>query len=105
LNLRKVVRENWLTGDAYGAAEGVLGLARCASSAGDDTRAATLHGGADALLNELPGGAWGEDESDRERDMALLRGRMKGEFERYYDEGRSMSPDEIVDLALGRVDR
>jgi predicted ATPase/class 3 adenylate cyclase len=104
LNLRKAVREYWLTGDAYGAAEGVLGLARCASSVGDDARAATLYGGADALLDELPGGAWSEDDLDPERDMAQLRGRMKGEFERYYDEGRSMSPDEVVDLALGHVE-
>jgi hypothetical protein len=105
LNLRETIRADWLTGDAQGAAEGVLGLSLCASLVGDDTRAAALHGGADALMDVIPGAAWSEGQFDRERNMALLRRRMKGEFERLYDVGRSMAPDEMVDLALGRVER
>jgi tetratricopeptide (TPR) repeat protein len=78
----------------------VLGLACCETYRGEFERAARLHGGADAWFSA--GSAQWEtlEKAIRAQDIAVLRERLGDDFERHYESGRAMPPDEIVKLAL-----
>jgi hypothetical protein len=65
--------------------------------------AATLHGGADALLS-VGSDQW-EDHEERIRaqDISVLHDKLGDEFERCYATGRAMPHGEIIKFALARV--
>lgn len=90
-------------GDLSMLAFATMGLAACATEAGDFERAATLHGASDALSMVL-----GNDElqsTDRkycDRSIAVLRTELGDDFERCYKRGGSMSRSQAVGYALGR---
>lgn len=98
----EALRTSRLCGDVSAPAYALLGLAWVATGAGDDERAALLHGGADSRL-EAHGGAWESPEKEyRDEDIATLGNRMGPDFASFYDRGRAAAHDEIVDLALDR---
>jgi tetratricopeptide (TPR) repeat protein len=97
------LRTSRLSGDVSAPAYALLGLAWLATHAGDDERAALLHGGADTWL-DAHGGAWESPEKEyREQDLATLGARLGPDLARHYDRGRTSSQDEIVALALERT--
>ncbi len=104
-NLVRALREHRLRGGRRDSAYDILGLAICASDSGDARLAATLHGGASALIHST-GAEW-ESGLDRYRDpdITALRTQLGDRFQICYDAGLAMSTDEIVDLALGRLIR
>ena len=98
----EALRTSRRSGDVSAPAYSLLGLAWVATVAGDAEWAARLHGGADGRL-EVHGGAWESPEKEyRAQDLALLRERLGEDFERFYDAGRLLPHDEMVDRALRR---
>jgi non-specific serine/threonine protein kinase len=89
-------------GDEFTKPFALSGFAAIATERGDDRRAATLVGAAEALM-EAQNMAWPPDERPHyERMLALLPERMgPATFERERAAGRSMSTADAVDLALG----
>lgn len=78
-----------------------LGLAFSASSTGDYDRAASLHGAADAVFEDLGETLDPDLQSFRESDHRRLRSRHLGDeqFEINYEEGRSLKLRAAVSLA------
>jgi predicted ATPase/class 3 adenylate cyclase len=90
------------------ASELLVGAACCATWRGDYERAARLHGAADVDIKAaLKAGAinWSQAERNlQEKDQAKLR-EILGEraYEDAYHEGTQLSPEQAVELALGRT--
>ena len=91
------------TGERSSLAEASLGLACVAADLGDCDRAATLHGTAQAFA-ERAGQPWQELEVSYRRDSLHKVRTSLGEeqFERAYAKGMMLSPDQAIDLALGK---
>jgi predicted ATPase/class 3 adenylate cyclase len=88
------------SGERFGLAYAVLGLACVAGDTGQWSRACVLHGLAQALLDRT-GEPWQEPEARYRREsLALVRAQLSEEqSERYYARGMALSSDEILDLA------
>ena len=89
------------------ASEVIFAAACVAAWQGDDARAATLHGAADADISDaLAIGTinWSKAEQNlREHDQRLLRERMgRGPYEQAYQAGRQLAPAQAVEFALSR---
>lgn len=98
-----VLRARSLNGALVDTAYAVLGTACCQASLGNPELAATLHGGADALL-AVASDQWEVlEERIRAQNVAELRDQLREEFERHYATGRSLAHDEIIKLALSRT--
>ena len=85
----------------------LFGAACLATHQGDLLQAARLHGAADvAIASGLVGGNinWTQLEQGlREQDQARLLAAMPAdEFERAYESGAGLAPQQAVELALGR---
>lgn len=83
-------------------------LACCAAAAADFERAARLLGGVDGLDRLVPehsGFRWSDSESRARRDAETAACEALGEerFKSLVEEGRAMSYDELVNLALRRT--
>jgi predicted ATPase/class 3 adenylate cyclase/DNA-binding XRE family transcriptional regulator len=102
--LQEALRTGRRIGDKWSMAEAMEGLACVAGDLGDWHRAATLHGAAQALLDQT-GVPWGtfaagiRQESIDQADAAL----SDEQFQRAYTRGLALSFDQAIDLALGRV--
>jgi predicted ATPase/DNA-binding SARP family transcriptional activator len=82
----RIARRN---GDLYGVAHAQLGLALLTARAGDASGAATLHGTADAINEQLGSRFVAVESRLRDLDIAALRTRLgDSEFERAYTAGR-----------------
>jgi tetratricopeptide (TPR) repeat protein len=90
-------------GDEFMKPFALSGFAAIATERGDDRRAATLVGAAEAIM-EAQNMAWPPDERPHyERMLAVLPERMGSDpFEAARAAGRSMSTQHAVNLALGR---
>jgi predicted ATPase/class 3 adenylate cyclase len=88
------------SGERFGVAYAVLGLACVAEDAGQWSRACVLHGIAQALLDRT-GEPWQEPEARYRREsLVLVRAHLSEEqYERHYARGMALSSDEILDLA------
>ena len=88
------------SGERFGIAYAVLGLACLAADAGEWSRACVLHGLAQAALDRA-GEPWQEPEVRYRREsLAQLRAHLgQQQSERDYARGMALSPDEILDLA------
>jgi hypothetical protein len=88
-------------GDEFMKPFALAGLAAIATDRGEFSRAATLVGAAEALM-EAQGAAWPPDERPHyERMLATLPGAMgPAEFERARTSGHAMTTGEAVDMAL-----
>jgi tetratricopeptide (TPR) repeat protein len=101
--LQEALRIGRRIGDKWCMAWAILGLACLDGDLGDWHRAATLHGAAQALLDQT-GVPW--DPSDRFRKESLDQaGAALGDeqFQRAYARGMALSFDQAIDLALGQV--
>ena len=79
----------------------VLGLALCATTWGDQHRAATLHGAADTLLQGLGETLESLEEHLRELDLDHLRETLGPQaFEIALSAGRALLPEDAIALAL-----
>jgi predicted ATPase len=77
-----------------------LGLACCATRAGDSERAATLHGIAQASLDAY-GADWEpDDQRIRDADLSQLGRTLGASLDRWYESGRIMGRDEAYAFAL-----
>ncbi len=88
-------------GDTQGVACAVIGLALCASTAGDLTRAVSLYGTADALCqeNDLPLEPLEERLADEDRRR--LRGQLEGhEYDQALEAGRRLPSADRLGYAL-----
>jgi predicted ATPase len=94
----RIARRN---GDTLNMAYAILGLACLAGDAGDWDRAAALHGAAQAFLDRT-GNPWQElSARDRRDSLDQARARLGDEqLERAYAQGRALSLDKALDLAL-----
>jgi hypothetical protein len=87
-------------GDINMASSATLGLAVCATNVSDFRRAASLHGGADALMADV-GGEWTTMEKQyRELDLATMRANLGVDFDRLYETARSLPIPQIYELGL-----
>jgi predicted ATPase/class 3 adenylate cyclase len=91
------------SGDRFGIAYAILGLACLAADTGDWHRAAVLHGVAQAFLDRT-GQAWQEPEARYRQDsLDQVRGHLGHEqLERAYASGSALRSDEALDLAAGK---
>jgi tetratricopeptide (TPR) repeat protein len=91
-------------GENWSLAFDILGLACLAGDAGDWDRAAALHGAAQALQDRT-GNPWQEFAArDRRDSLDQARARLGGEqLERAYAQGRALSLDQALDLALPKA--
>jgi tetratricopeptide (TPR) repeat protein len=94
------LRANRLNGMFLGMAYSVMGLAGCATLRGAWAQAATLYGGADALLAARSAHWETLEASIRADHLAILRDRLAGDFEGHYQQGLSLPYNEIIQLAL-----
>ena len=85
------------------AADAILGLARLAADTGDWHRAATLHGAAQALVDQT-GFVWDPDAAElRQESLDLIAAALGDEqLKRAYTQGTTLTFDQAIDLALGR---
>ena len=90
------------TGNRSGLAYASLGLACLAGDAGDWYRAGQLHGIAQVFLDRT-GECWQEPETRYRHDsLNKVRSTLAEEqFERAYTQGKALSLDQALDLALG----
>jgi predicted ATPase/class 3 adenylate cyclase/tetratricopeptide (TPR) repeat protein len=90
------------TGQRYLVAYTSLGLACLAADLSDWHRAALLHGVAQAFLDRI-GDRWQEPEESYRRDnISQIRAQFGDDrFELAYAEGKTLSFDDAVDVALG----
>jgi predicted ATPase/class 3 adenylate cyclase len=97
----QIARRN---GDTLNMAYAVLGLACLAGDAGDWDRAAALHGAAQAFLDRT-GNPWQElSARDRRDSLDQARAHLGDEqLERTYAQGRALSLDKALDLALPKA--
>ena len=88
------------SGERFGIAYAVLGLACLAADAGEWSQACVLHGIAQAALDRT-GEAWQEPEAGYRREsLAQVRAHLGQEqSERDYARGLALSSDEMLDLA------
>ena len=95
------VRLSRRTGDKYSLAYCTLGLACVAGDLGDWRRSAELHGSAQAFFDRL-GGPWQDPEHRyREDSIAAVRRRLgHASFDQAYADGRALSFDDAIALAL-----
>jgi predicted ATPase/class 3 adenylate cyclase len=93
-------------GDRAGMAYGCLGLACLAGDAGDWSRAAVLHGAAQAFLDSN-GEAWQDPEGDyRDQSLAGVRAQLGEQATgTEYARGHALSFEEAYDLAAGKESR
>ena len=93
-------------GDRYGIANASLGLACLAADAADRHQAATLHGVAQAFLDQT-GQPWEELEARYRQDsLDQVRARLDHEqFELAYAKGTALTFDEALDLTTGKPER
>jgi predicted ATPase/class 3 adenylate cyclase len=88
-------------GDRSGLAQSSVGLAYLAADLGDWHRAVVLHGAAQTFLDPT-GGRWLGPEKRRD-NLDWLRARLGAEqFKRAYAQGMALSPEEALDVALGK---
>ena len=91
------------SGDRMATAYACLGLA---CSAGDESRwhrAASLHGVAQALIDQVGSPWWEPEVRYRQASLDIIGEHLTGpELELALADGRSLSFDQMVDLALGR---
>jgi predicted ATPase/class 3 adenylate cyclase len=94
------LRKSRRSGERFGIAYAVLGLACLAEDAGEWSRACVLHGIAQAALDRT-GEPWQEPEARYRREsLAQARAHLGEEqSERDYARGMALSPDELLDLA------
>jgi predicted ATPase/class 3 adenylate cyclase len=99
----RVSRRN---GDRSGLAYTSLGLACLTADAGDWHRAGQLHGIAQAFLDRT-GESWQEPEARYRQDsLTTLRATLGAEqFDRAYAQGKALSLDQALDLALATTRR
>jgi tetratricopeptide (TPR) repeat protein len=92
------------TGQRMGIAYASLGLACLAAELGDWHRAAVLHGVAHAWMDRI-GEPWPEPEARYRPDsLGQVRSHLgDDQLEPAYAQGMALSPDDAVDLALGRA--
>jgi predicted ATPase/class 3 adenylate cyclase len=91
------------SGERFGIAYAVLGLACLAADTGEWTRACALHGIAQAVLDRT-GEPWQEPEGQYRREsLAQVRARLGQEqADRDYARGLALGADGILDLATGK---
>ena len=91
-------------GDSRVMSAAMLGLACLAGDAGDWDRAAALHGAAQAFLDRT-GVQWQElPARNRQESLDQARARLGDEqLERAYAQGRALSLDQALDLALPKA--
>jgi tetratricopeptide (TPR) repeat protein len=91
-------------GDRYGIAYASLGLACLAADTADWHRAAVLHGLAQASLDST-GQPWEELEARYRQDtLDQVRAHLdQAQFERARATGMTLSPDQALDLASGKI--
>jgi predicted ATPase/class 3 adenylate cyclase len=96
------LRASRRNGDRSGLAYASLGLACLTADAGDWYRAGQLHGIAQVLLDRT-GECWQEPEARYHHDsISKVRSTLGEEqFERAYAQGKALSPDKALHLALG----
>jgi predicted ATPase/class 3 adenylate cyclase len=101
---REAVRIGRRTGDKRPMACAILGLASLDGDLGDWHRAATLHGVAQALLDQT-GSPWEPVDACRHREnLDQIRQSLGAEqLQRAYARGMALSYDQAIDLALGGV--
>ena len=99
-----VLRMSRRNGDRYGIAYASLGLACLAADAGDWDPAAVLHGVAQAFLDRT-GQPWEELEARYRRgSLDRIRAHVgQDQTERDHARGKSLSPDQALDLASGKA--
>jgi predicted ATPase/class 3 adenylate cyclase len=97
----RIARRN---GDTLNMAYAILGLACLAGDAGDWDRTAALHGAAQAFLDRT-GNPWQElSARDRRDSLDQARAHLGDEqLERAYAQGRALSLDKALDLALPKA--
>jgi predicted ATPase/class 3 adenylate cyclase len=102
--LQAALRINRRNGNNTYMASAILLLALLAGDAGDWDQAATLHGAAEAFLDRA-GSPWDEsDARDRQDFLDQARAHLgKEQLERAYAQGRALSLDKALDLALGKT--
>jgi predicted ATPase/class 3 adenylate cyclase len=102
--LEVVLRINRRNGNNTYLAGAILSLALLAGDAGDWDQAAVLHGAAEAFLDRA-GSPWDEsDERDRQDLLDQARAHLGDEhLNRAYAQGRALSLDKALDLALGKA--
>jgi predicted ATPase/class 3 adenylate cyclase len=102
--LQAVLRINRRNGNNTYLAGAILSLALLAGDAGDWDQAAVLHGAAEAFLDRA-GSPWDEsDERDRRDLLDQARAHLGDEqLNRAYAQGRALSLDKALDLALGKA--
>ena len=86
-------------GDGWGLAldlEGLAGLAMARERFADGVR---LMGAVDALRERIAIALPASDRGERERLTRIARDRLGGYFDRMYDDGRTMSMDEVAQIA------
>jgi predicted ATPase/class 3 adenylate cyclase len=89
-------------GTKAGTAYALLGLAMTGSGGTDMRRSARLHGAADQVLAELGESVQPVEGRLRDLDCQRLRSAMgAAAFEAEYTAGRTLTPEQVVDLALG----
>ncbi len=102
--LEAALRASRRNGDSRGMASACLHLACLAGDAGDWDQAAVLHGAAQALLDRT-GVAWSEhDARNRGDSLDQARAHLGDEqLERAHAQGRALSVEKALDLALGKA--
>jgi predicted ATPase/class 3 adenylate cyclase len=102
--LETALRISRRNGDTWGMAYASLYLAYLAGDAGDWDRAAALHGVAQAFLDRT-GHAWQEPDARNRRDsLDQARAYLGDEqLERAYAQGRALSLEKALDLALPKA--
>ena len=87
-------------GDRQGVACAIIGLALCASAAGNVSRAVSLHGTADALCEEddLPLGPLEKKLADEDR--LKLRDQLDGDYDQALESGRHIRALDRLAFAL-----
>jgi hypothetical protein len=92
-------------GDRHTVAYAVLGLALTASLAGDDGRAATLHGAASALLEQRRETLEATEAAIAEADQRRLRQTMGADdYESSFAMGRVLPVSEVFRLAVSALE-
>ncbi len=86
------------------AADSILGLARLAAGNGEWHRAATLHGAAQALIDQI-GFVWEPDVAElRQESLDEIAAALGDEqLKQAYTQGTALSLDQAMDLALQRA--
>jgi non-specific serine/threonine protein kinase len=92
-------------GDRSGIAASLEGLATIAAASGSPGRAARLHGAAACLRETIASPIDASERSAYERDLAGARAALGDDaFDRAWQEGRTMGPDEAIAIALADHD-